>query len=110
MEKEIKIIAPDGYEIDKEHSTLECIKFKQKRKPSLSDAVDALGSRICGRDIEIEKRYIKIPLPNCNKEWTFEAFEWAKDFCRIHEGCYPEHAPTFHHDLLYINCDCEEFF
>lgn len=28
MEKEIKIIPPEGYEIDKENSTFECIKFK----------------------------------------------------------------------------------
>ena len=28
--KEMKIIAPEGYEIDKERSTLECIKFKRK--------------------------------------------------------------------------------
>jgi hypothetical protein len=26
--KEIKIVPPEGYEIDKENSTLECIKFK----------------------------------------------------------------------------------
>ena len=28
MEKEIKITPPDGYEIDKENSTFDCIKFK----------------------------------------------------------------------------------
>jgi hypothetical protein len=28
MEKEIKINVPDGYKIDKENSTFECIKFK----------------------------------------------------------------------------------
>lgn len=28
MEKEVKIIPPEGYEIDKENSTFECIKFK----------------------------------------------------------------------------------
>lgn len=28
--KEIKIPVPDGYEIDKENSTFECIKFKRK--------------------------------------------------------------------------------
>ena len=28
MEKEIKIIPPDGYEVDKENSTFDCIKFK----------------------------------------------------------------------------------
>ena len=29
MEKEVKIVPPDGYEIDKENSTLECIKFRE---------------------------------------------------------------------------------
>ena len=30
MNKEIKIVPPPDYEIDKENSTLECIKFKLK--------------------------------------------------------------------------------
>ena len=30
--KELKIEAPQGYEIDKENSTLECIKFKKKQE------------------------------------------------------------------------------
>lgn len=29
-EKEVKITVPEGYEIDKENSTFECIKFKKK--------------------------------------------------------------------------------
>lgn len=32
MEKEIKITPPEGYEIDRENSTFECIKFKPKHK------------------------------------------------------------------------------
>lgn len=32
MEKEFKIKVPNGYEIDKENSTFECIKFKPKEK------------------------------------------------------------------------------
>lgn len=32
MEKEIKIKVPEGYEIDKENSTFECIKFKPIKK------------------------------------------------------------------------------
>ena len=32
MEKEFKIKVPDGYEIDKENSTFECIKFKRIKK------------------------------------------------------------------------------
>lgn len=31
MEKEIKIIAPEGYEIDKVNSTFECIKFRETK-------------------------------------------------------------------------------
>ena len=31
METEIKIQAPEGMEIDKEHSTFECIKFRPKK-------------------------------------------------------------------------------
>lgn len=30
--KEVKIIIPEGYEIDKENSTFECIKFKKLRQ------------------------------------------------------------------------------
>ena len=30
MEKELKINVPEGYEIDRENSTFECIKFKKK--------------------------------------------------------------------------------
>ena len=31
-EQEIKITVPEGYEIDRENSTFECIKFKKKNK------------------------------------------------------------------------------
>lgn len=34
--KELKIIPPSGYEIDKENSTLECIKFKPIKKKKLT--------------------------------------------------------------------------
>lgn len=37
--KEMKIIAPEGYEIDKENSTFECIKFKPKKKALTYDDV-----------------------------------------------------------------------
>ena len=37
MEKEINIVAPEGYEIDKENSTLECIKFKPVQKKRWRD-------------------------------------------------------------------------
>lgn len=41
--KEMKIVAPDGYEIDKENSTLECIKFKPiKNKLTYEDVAKEL--------------------------------------------------------------------
>lgn len=41
MEKEVKIQVPEGYEIDKENSTFECIKFKPK-KLTYEDVANAL--------------------------------------------------------------------
>ena len=32
MEKEIKIVPPEGYKIDQENSTFDCIKFKHISK------------------------------------------------------------------------------
>ena len=34
--KEIKITPPEGYEVDKENSTFDCIKFKQVEKKNLT--------------------------------------------------------------------------
>lgn len=37
MGKQVKITPPTGFEIDKENSTFECIKFKPKKSPKFSD-------------------------------------------------------------------------
>jgi hypothetical protein len=36
--------------------------------------------------------FINIPLPNCNSEWTFAVWEWARTFCKKHPGFYPNHT------------------
>ena len=41
--KEVKIVVPEGYEVDKENSTFECIKFKPK-KLTYKDVAVALFS------------------------------------------------------------------
>ena len=43
--KEIKITPPDGYEIDRENSTFECIKFKPKSKRTYRDIIKELFKR-----------------------------------------------------------------
>lgn len=42
--KEIKINVPEGYEIDKENSTFECIKFKPKKELTYEDVAEELFS------------------------------------------------------------------
>lgn len=59
MEKEINIIAPEGYEIDKENSTFECIKFKPIEKRWRDD-----------EDAQIKGYYISstgLPNNHCGK-------------------------------------------
>lgn len=45
--KEIKINVPEGYEIDKENSTFECIKFKSVKKLTYEDVARKLFNNIC---------------------------------------------------------------
>lgn len=45
--KEIKITVPEGYEIDKENSTFECIKFKKKRLTYEDVAEKLFKGKIC---------------------------------------------------------------
>lgn len=40
--KELKVQVPEGYEIDKENSTFECIKFK-KKSVTIMDIMDKYG-------------------------------------------------------------------
>lgn len=42
--KELKVQVPEGYEIDKENSTFECIKFK-KKSISFVDIIDKYGKK-----------------------------------------------------------------
>lgn len=38
--KEVKITPPEGYEVDEENSTFECIKFKPKKKINVYEDLD----------------------------------------------------------------------
>ena len=62
MEKEIKIIPPEGYEIDKENSTFECIKFKPLQQKRWRD----LGRLMEGYYISDDSRIIVTPFNCCN--------------------------------------------
>jgi len=54
MEKEVKIALPRGYEVDKENSTFECIKFKKKQEiKTWKDLISVSGYYISNIDSEI---------------------------------------------------------
>lgn len=75
--KELKIQVPEGYEIDKENSTFECIKFKPiKKKLTYEDVakemfedkvifyINAVGAIVKG---EVEKEFVLDP-NNCTSK------------------------------------------
>lgn len=65
--KELKINIPEGYEIDQENSTFECIKFKPVKKPKFSDYDGSYINN--GYVINMDSRVIKFNRPNyqCKK-------------------------------------------
>lgn len=53
MEKEIKITPPEGFEIDRENSTFECIKFKPKHERWRDQNNAVTGYYLNGDDVRL---------------------------------------------------------
>ena len=73
MEKEINIVAPEGFEIDRENSTLDCIRFKPIEKKRWRDDENA----------KIEGYYIHsfsdiLPSCACNSPSNYNVFATEK--------------------------------
>lgn len=74
--KEIKINIPEGYEIDEEHSTFKCIKFKKKpQKISIWKDIKYIEGCFISSDSEI--RELKTSKDNCDKN-IFISEKYAK--------------------------------
>ena len=79
--KEIKINVPEGYEIDKENSTFECIKFKPiKKELTYEDVAEELFSDIGfyiiskGGIIPFDKTFGKVDKNNATHKNQLESF------------------------------------
>jgi hypothetical protein len=82
MEKEIKISVPDGYEIDKDNSSFELIKFKPiikeiDKSNEMSDFLFSIfNNTVCKITGEKELTYYKLdrynPNNNSNNQWLFQ--------------------------------------
>lgn len=89
MEKEIKIIVPEGYKIDKENSTFECIKFKP---------------------IEQKFVYVDLGLPSGTlwATWNIGAKNESDfgDYLTFDEACKYELPKKWQFDELIEECTC----
>ena len=82
MEKEIKINVPDGYEIDKDNSSFELIRFKpiinkEDKSKEMSDFLFSMfNNTVCKITGEKELTYYKLdgynPNNNSNNQWLFQ--------------------------------------
>ena len=80
--KEIKISVPDGYEIDKENSTFECIKFKKKNVSWRDTETDGSSyiNKMSGYTIGVGSELLEIKnwLHNKFNRFLFAAEKQAK--------------------------------
>ena len=76
MDKEIKIIPPEGYKIDEENSTFDCIKFRPIEKRWRDD----VSARIAGYKINAISEIYQIPLKfsNANIKINYSIFAIEK--------------------------------
>lgn len=115
--KEMKIVVPEGYEIDEENSTFKCIKFKPIKSPTYFDAAFALYTNntpyVIGRLGEINKTHMTScydPM-NCLSSKQCEKLIAINKLINVatylNEGWKPDWTNTME-NKWYIICGYEE--
>lgn len=109
--KEIKINVPEGYEIDEENSTFECIKFKPIEKElTYKDVAEGLFSKnlftsdIKGRIFEISSPKSKIDINNATNRKQLERLFALNQLLNIPEY-YNKKNPKKEKKIHCINFD-----
>lgn len=109
--KEIKINVPEGYEIDKENSTFECIKFKPiKKELTYKDVAEELFSKnlftsdINGKIFEISSHGSKIDINNATNRKQLERLFALNQLLNIAEY-YNKKSPKKEKKIHCINFD-----
>jgi hypothetical protein len=66
-----------------------------------------LGYADEGFEIELEDKYLKVPLPDCNTQWSLAAWRWTEDFCKhFRDMPYPVHYDGLDHaNFIYIELE-----
>ena len=109
--KEIKINIPEGYEIDEENSSLDCIKFKLiKKELTYKDVAEELFPKnlfsvdIHGRIFEISSPGSKIDINNATNRKQLERLFALNQLLNIAEY-YNKKSPKEEKKIHYINFD-----
>lgn len=115
--KELKIQAPEGYEIDKENSTLECIRFKPTKKDitykDICDVILKTGYFINNRGEIIEiyehDKNIRIDVNNAPNRKQLERLLALNQLFNIAEYYNKQHPKQNHTQYYIIKKDKNEY-
>lgn len=108
--KEIKIKVPEGYEIDKDNSTFECIKFKSvKKELTYEDIAEKLFDDTCffinnNGNISFIKLGIKTDKNNATNRNQLERLLALNQLLNIAEY-YNKKSPKVKENIYHINFD-----
>jgi hypothetical protein len=96
-------------ELENELKILKAELKKERLKTPLKKIVRAFGPAYSQYECTIDKKYVLVPLPNANTEWTLSSFDWVKRFVERYPESYPEHGDSagkkiFNPKYIYINC------
>ena len=68
-----------------------------------------LGFRYYNPEQTFSQDYVLVELPNANREWTFEVFDYIKKFVSVYKDSYPIHGDHAEKVVkAYIDIDPEE--
>jgi hypothetical protein len=64
-----------------------------KRFSAIREAVEKIGKSVYNYPVVVdeEKSRVFVPLPNANREWSLEAFEYVQRFIKAYPQSYPVH-------------------
>lgn len=62
-----------------------------KDENTIEKAVEKVGSIVYGTSVSIEGDYVKVPIPNANREWSLAALDYVKEFITQYPESYPVH-------------------
>lgn len=71
-------------------------KYPELLQTPVETAILEVGERVFGKKVlhmvENEESYVLVPLPNTNRQWTFDAFDYVKRFVEMYPESYPVHG------------------